>query len=215
MIANQKMKTKKWFGTQNKFYSKRKQKNKIKQWTEMILITVFCAIGCLAVLYWSGTIFWQAARFYAVDPKKIVYINSVVSKITRADSSVQAGELPESQTGEASGKNQSSVEELVKKHFGNDAPTALAIFKSESGLKPNNQNWNCYYNGQSQSCRPGDEVKAWSVDCGIGQINVKGTACPKELFDPETNIKVAHQMFQSRKFTPWVNFNNGRYLSYL
>jgi hypothetical protein len=107
------------------------------------------------------------------------------------------------------------IEALITRYFGEESKTALAVFKTESGLSPTSMNWNCYYGGVSKQCKAEDREDAWSVDCGIAQINVIGKVCPEELFIPEKNIERAYAMFQKRGFQPWVSFVNNYHLANL
>jgi hypothetical protein len=104
---------------------------------------------------------------------------------------------------------------LINTAFGDEAKVAQAVFYAESHHNPQSMNWNCRYFGKSQSCHKGDEAQAWSVDCGIAQINVLGKTCPVELFNPEHNLAIAKQMYDSRGWSPWVSHWNGSYLKYL
>lgn len=113
-----------------------------------------------------------------------------------------------------------NIENETNTVFGEDAKTALAIFKTESALNPKAQNWNCHYydeNGKrySTSCKAEDRKNAWSVDCGVAQINhitpTNNKECPAELFDPKKNIAMAKEMFDRRGFQPWVTYNMGYY----
>lgn len=109
----------------------------------------------------------------------------------------------------------SEIEREIREIFGKDSKIALAVFKTESALDPTNQNWNCYYNGKSDICKPADRHRAWSVDCGVAQINHIGKECPKELFNYRENIRIAKEMFDRRGFQPWVTYNEGYYLANL
>ena len=109
----------------------------------------------------------------------------------------------------------SDIKSLITSYFGSDSVVAHAVFKTESGLNPTAMNWNCRYNGISKQCKPEDRGQAWSVDCGIAQINVVGKDCPKELFNPEENLKRAKEMFDKRGFQPWIAFNMGYHLANL
>jgi len=84
-----------------------------------------------------------------------------------------------------------------------EIPVFLAIIESESGFNPKAKNWNCYYGNKSMSCKPEDRHKAWSVDCGLGQINVKGKNCPDYLFDVDVNLMQMLNLYLSRGFQPW------------
>lgn len=107
------------------------------------------------------------------------------------------------------------IEKQILEKFQNEYKVALAVAKAESGLRPDAQGFNCRYNGISQGCRKGDESKAWSVDCGIFQHNVKGTTCPENLFDPAQNIQLAFEKYQKRSWQPWCAYTSGKYLAYL
>lgn len=97
-----------------------------------------------------------------------------------------------------------SVTDIIKEVFGKDSGVALKVFGGESGLKPDSKGWNCRYNGKSQACKVADRHLAWSVDCGVAQINVKGQECPAELIEPRHNIEHAKGMFDRRGWCPWV-----------
>lgn len=103
---------------------------------------------------------------------------------------------------------------------------AVAVAKSESGLRTDAMGWNCYYyNAQgkrySKACLPQDREKAWSVDCGIMQINHIGKTCPAYLFDPDENIKIGKEKYDSSDkrigigFYPWMAYRNNLHLKYL
>lgn len=94
---------------------------------------------------------------------------------------------------------------------------ALDVAQNESGWKSDAQNWNCWYSADgtvksqktestdvSTSCREQDKPMAWSVDCGLLQINVSGKTCPADLFDPKKNVAKAVEMYKRRGWTPWV-----------
>jgi hypothetical protein len=99
-----------------------------------------------------------------------------------------------------------------------DEHIAVAVAKSESGksLKTDAIGWNYYYyNAQgklySKACLPQDRANAWSVDCGVMQINHIGKTCPAHLFDPDENIRIGKSMYDTRGFTPWVTYWKGTY----
>ncbi len=109
-----------------------------------------------------------------------------------------------------------TIAEMVCKYFKNDCKTAMAVFKAESGLRANAMNWNCRYGDISTSCKFEDRSLAWSVDCGITQLNFPGQECPKEAFDAEWNIQKAYEWkYKTRGFQPWVAFTSGSYLQQL
>lgn len=101
----------------------------------------------------------------------------------------------------------------VKKYFPSDYQTALMVIKHESGMNPRAQGWNCTYLGISTACLPWDRASAWSVDCGIMQNNLVGYKnCPEWSFDVDWGLKTGQEKYQRRGWTPWVAYNNGRYL---
>lgn len=85
---------------------------------------------------------------------------------------------------------------------------AIHIAKSESGLRHKAVNYNCTYekNGEviSTSCKPQDRGRAWSVDCGVFQLNFHGQICPVWTMDYQKNVDYAFGMYVRRGFQPWV-----------
>lgn len=86
---------------------------------------------------------------------------------------------------------------------------ALQVAKNESGWKHNAMGWNCHYydeNGKrySAACKKEDRVNAWSVDCGIMQINTAGKVCPEELFDIKVNLTRALAKYEHNRWNQWV-----------
>jgi hypothetical protein len=90
---------------------------------------------------------------------------------------------------------------------------AINVAKNESGWRHDAQGWNCFYDGESKACKREDRGEAWSVDCGIMQINVKGKVCPVELFDIKVNIAKALAMYERRAWSPWVAARNLGYVN--
>lgn len=108
----------------------------------------------------------------------------------------------------------SVIEAKILEVFNGDK-VAVAVAKSESGLDPNAKGYNCRYGNRSTSCKPEDRHKAWSVDCGVYQINTIAKDCPEHLMDPETNIAVAKEMQSKRGWNPWVAYWNGQYKNHM
>ena len=97
---------------------------------------------------------------------------------------------------------------------------AVAVAKAESGLNATAKGWNCkYINAQgkeySDACKPEDRHKAWSVDCGVMQINIVGKECPAHLHDADENIRIGKSMYDTRGFSPWSVWKNKTYLKFL
>jgi hypothetical protein len=65
------------------------------------------------------------------------------------------------------------------------------------------------------ACKKGDEYKAWSVDCGIAQINTRGQICPKELLTLEGNMKALEKIYKEQGLNAWVSYKTGAYKRYL
>lgn len=109
-----------------------------------------------------------------------------------------------------------TVDEHIVEIFGAKAQIAKAVLFHESeGMKLDAVNYNCYYGGHSKSCKKGDESKAWSVDCGIGQINVRGQVCPKTLLTLEGNMQAVEKIYKEQGLRAWVSYTTGRYKKYL
>jgi len=111
---------------------------------------------------------------------------------------------------------------LLKKYFPEweEARTAAAIIQAESKFKPDAKNYNCYYTNKagkkySTQCKKGDEHKAWSVDCGVAQLNYHGKICPAWTLDPELNIKKMSDMYSKRGWSPWVTYNKGLHIAHM
>lgn len=107
------------------------------------------------------------------------------------------------------------IKNAVSNRFGQNSGVLMAILAAESSLNPKAVNYNCRYDGKSRSCKVEDRHLAWSVDCGISQINVKGQVCPKELFDLQTNLNEAKKILATQGLNAWVVYSNGTYLKYM
>jgi hypothetical protein len=114
------------------------------------------------------------------------------------------------------------IAQMIQDVFKDDFKTAYAVFRAESGLRPDAKGYNCMYTAPdgthySTACKTEDRYRAWSVDCGIAQINVKGQECPAELMDPAYNIQKAYEwkFKNSKTFHAWSAYNNGSYKSFI
>lgn len=117
-----------------------------------------------------------------------------------------------------------TIEDKIKAYFPKSWKTVIAIAHAESNMKPHAVNHNCYYKGKtvykervkgaiSTFCKDGHESYAWSVDCGILQVNIKGTTCPDWTLDE--HLKVASELSKKQGLEAWVAYKNGNYKKYL
>lgn len=109
----------------------------------------------------------------------------------------------------------STIECKIADTFGDKAQLMIAIAKAESGFQAQNKGYNCIYDGVSKSCKREDQSQAWSVDCGLLQVNVRGTVCPEYLVDIDGNIKKAHEIYLAQGLTAWSVYTSGKYKKYL
>lgn len=94
--------------------------------------------------------------------------------------------------------NLTPIEQYICEKWGiYDCKTALAIAKSESGVREDA--WNVNTNG--------------SIDVGIYQINsvhFKKEGCSlKELVDQYKNVDCAYKIYEASGWSPWVVFKTG------
>lgn len=118
----------------------------------------------------------------------------------------------------------SEIEKKICELWKDRCDVAIAVFKAESGLNPTAMGWNCYYYQEdgsrySAACKTeADRANAWSVDCGVTQMNVAGKTCPNEYFDPIWNIEKAYAwkyVTRGNQFTAWVAYTTGKHLAFL
>lgn len=107
------------------------------------------------------------------------------------------------------------VEDKICAVFGEDCELMIAIAKAESGLKADSIGYNCMYEGKSTVCKPGDRHLAWSVDCGILQINHRGKVCPAELLEVDNNLNVGKKILNTQGLTAWSSFKANKHLKFL
>lgn len=112
------------------------------------------------------------------------------------------------------------MKELIEDIFGDKAKIATAVLMHESGLNLEAKGWNCHYYDKdgkrySKACKKEDRPKAWSVDCGIAQVNIKGKVCPKELLTLEGNMLAVAKIYKSQGLNAWVSYKTGSYKKYL
>ena len=109
-----------------------------------------------------------------------------------------------------------TFEQEIDRIFGDKSNIAMAVFEHESnGFDTDAINYNCRYDGRSTFCKKGDKTKAWSVDCGIAQVNVKGQVCPPALLTKEGSIPYIEKIYKQQGLNAWVSFKNGKYKVFL
>lgn len=108
-----------------------------------------------------------------------------------------------------------TYEQEIQRIFGDKYKIALAVLQHESQGNEKAKNWNCIYNGKSTFCKTEDRSKAWSVDCGIAQINVRGQVCPAELMTKEGSIPYIEKIYKTQGLNAWVSYKTGAYKKFL
>lgn len=124
-----------------------------------------------------------------------------------------------------------SVEACIIKYFPEDPQVAIAVFKAESSLNPNNIGYNCryeYFNEKTQAtstkvtfCKVADRAKAVSKDYGLAQINNQHSDTPEKFLDIEENLKMARKLYDERErrtgegWECWYAYIDGTYKQYL
>ena len=109
-----------------------------------------------------------------------------------------------------------TLDDRLVQIFGDKAEIAKAVFMHESGgMKLDAVNYNCIYNGKSTFCKKGDRAKAWSVDCGMAQINIKGKICPSELMTLEGTLIAVERIYKEQGLRAWVSYKSKAYLRFM
>ena len=100
-----------------------------------------------------------------------------------------------------------SIEDKIKAAFGDEAGIALAVAKSESGLRNVKGDIPLEYQYEGRTI---------GHSCGIFQIRVlPGRPNCEELMDVDTNIAYAKKIHDRVGFSAWSNFKNLRYLAFM
>lgn len=110
---------------------------------------------------------------------------------------------------------QLTTNEKLIQVFGTHVAIGKAVLMAESGLNEQAIGYNCMYHGVSKACKPQDRPKAYSVDCGIGQINVKGKVCPSELMTIDGSIPHIAEKYKTQGFKAWVAYKTKAYVQFL
>lgn len=108
------------------------------------------------------------------------------------------------------------LENRIKETFGKDGDIMVAVALAESeGRVEDAVGYNCWSGGRSVPCPKDERENAWSVDCGLFQINTRGNVCPEHLFDAEKNLERARQIYKEQGIGAWWAYKNGSYKKYL
>lgn len=124
------------------------------------------------------------------------------------------------------------IKTFIKSVFKEEPEIAVAVFKAESGLRGDAVGYNCWFDKdtnevveegnwkthKSGACPIPMRHFAWSVDCGITQMNVAGQVCPEEYFNEEWNVTKAYEwkyLTRGKTFTAWSAFNAGKHIPLL
>lgn len=114
-----------------------------------------------------------------------------------------------------------TFEQHIEHIFGDNARVATAVLTHESSLNLKAKHYNCKYvsaktgKTYSTTCKKGDSIKAWSVDCGIAQVNVKGQVCPSKLMTLEGNMVAVEKIYNEQGLRAWVSYTSGAYKKFL
>ena len=94
-----------------------------------------------------------------------------------------------------------SIEDMIKRIFPEDWQLATAIFKAESGLRPDAK-------GDTNTPYP---------SIGIAQIRMlpERGLNEQDLYDPEYNLEYARQLKDASGWFPWSAYKNGSYKKYI
>ena len=106
-----------------------------------------------------------------------------------------------------------TLDDHLTQVFGEEAHLMKAIAMAESNLEVNQVSYNCRINGKNKPCRK--RSLAWSSDCGLLQINVKGKSCPPHLLTIEGNLKEAKKIKDEQGLRAWAVYKSKRYKKYL
>lgn len=92
-----------------------------------------------------------------------------------------------------------TIEEKIQKKFPECPEVMIAIAKAESNLDPKAININTNK----------------SIDIGLFQINSVHDKEQLKLFDVDTNIEVAREIYEKQGLQAWASFNNKSFMKFL
>lgn len=112
-----------------------------------------------------------------------------------------------------------SVETKIRKYFPKHWRDFIQIAHAESQMKVDAVGYNCYYyhgkatttpiKGGSKACKKEDRSLAWSLDCGLMQLNTLSKKCPKRDSSEEyldEHLKVAAQLSREQGKCAWYGY---------
>lgn len=125
-----------------------------------------------------------------------------------------------------------TLEDKIRQHFPNHWADFIQIAHAESSMQPEAVGYNCWYNGKaiynkdgklqhatgtvvypskvkdsySTSCKVPHRKYAWSLDCGLMQLNTKAKECPKE--DLDTHLARAAKLSKEQGKCAWFGYKN-------
>lgn len=119
-----------------------------------------------------------------------------------------------------------TIEEKIKDNFPRNWKTMIAVAHAESRMNPNAVGYNCYYDknettvyttkvkgSHSTACKKEHRKYAWSVDCGVLQLNTLGKVCPKETIDQ--HLQRGALLSKVQGLNAWVTYQTKAHERYL
>ena len=97
-----------------------------------------------------------------------------------------------------------TLDDRLEQVFGDKAHLMKAIAMAESNLEERQVSRNYRKDGT-----------VWSVDCGVLQLNRKGTKCPPHLLTIEGNLIEAKKILDEQGLRAWVVWKRGYYKRYM
>lgn len=159
-----------------------------------VLMYYYALIGILASAYIIGCAFcasFNELKQILNESKTIIIINERGGADDRIDAI--SGET-EPVSGEVSGD---TIEDKIRRAFGEEAETALAVAKAESSLNPS---------------AVGDEHLS-KPSIGLFQISqIYHDYSTDELMDIDRNIEIAKDIFEKGGWSRWTTYRTGAYL---
>lgn len=204
---------------------------RVRNWSWKVKLSMFVAFVLISAALYGW--YWMSQRTFDIR-FPVRFITPVRWELKSETQSVH-GLVEVAEAKEETVVEPLSPKDLMKldvcnafgfKQESDECKTALAITEAESHFNPRAMGWNCKYTEYdphskktstvSKACKPSDRGKAWSVDCGLMQINVYGQVCPEEYYDIPFNLKLGVGKYKGRGNTwgAWSTFNNGSYLQY-